>query len=101
MDPRRLPLWHVLRQKHRDDRLWVREKGRALLYNLDKMHCPYTKYKRGTMWTLQNVKIHQLQNGDTVTPTLTLFHIYMHATSNCTQDCVNTCDNFLLKLPPI
>jgi hypothetical protein len=56
----------------------------GLLYNLDKMHCLYTKCKKNTMWTLQNVKIHQLQNGDIVTPTLTLFHIYMHATSNCT-----------------
>jgi len=67
----------VLRQKHRDDRLWVREKGRALLYNLDKMHCPYTKCKKNTMWTLQNVKIHQLQNGDIVTPTLTFTFICM------------------------
>jgi len=39
MDPKRLPLCHVLRQKHKDDRLWVRRKGKALLYNLDKMHC--------------------------------------------------------------
>jgi hypothetical protein len=36
------------------------------------------------MWTLWNVKICLVRNGDNVTPTLTLFHIYMHATSNCT-----------------
>jgi hypothetical protein len=45
MDPKRLPLWHVLKHKHRDDRLWVRGKCRALLYNLDIMHCPCTKCK--------------------------------------------------------
>jgi hypothetical protein len=43
--------------------LWVREKGKALLYNLDIMHFPCTRCKGGTMWTLWNVKIHLLRNG--------------------------------------
>jgi hypothetical protein len=62
MDPRKPPLWHVLRQKPRDDRLWVRGKGRALFYNLDKMHCPCTKCKGGITWTLRNVKLQLWKN---------------------------------------
>jgi len=44
-DKKRLPLWHVRRLQHRDDRLWVREKQRAHFYKLKHIHFPCTNYE--------------------------------------------------------
>jgi hypothetical protein len=47
MDPQRLPFWHLSRHKHRDNRLWKREKKKAILYGLTSLCCPCNNAKDG------------------------------------------------------
>jgi hypothetical protein len=62
-DARILPLWHVRRQQHRDDRLWIREEQHANLYQLKHLHCPCTKCKGHFLYNITNVKEHLIHNG--------------------------------------
>jgi len=61
-NPQILPLLHVKKQQHRDDKLWVREEQRARLYNLKCLHCPCTKCKGHFLYTIGNVRGHLIHN---------------------------------------
>jgi hypothetical protein len=63
MDPRRPPFWHLSRQQHRDDRLWVREEETVMIYKLRKLYCPCSKYEGGKMCTVSNVRDHLVHHG--------------------------------------
>ncbi len=63
MDLWRLPLWHLSRQKHMDNRLWKREEKKAMLYGLISLHCPCNKCKGQFVYALHTIKIQLLLNG--------------------------------------
>ncbi len=62
-DVKRLPLWHVRRQQHWDDRLWIREEQWVNLYQLKHLHCPSTKCKGCFLYNITNVREHLIYNG--------------------------------------
>jgi hypothetical protein len=62
-NPKRLPFWHVRKQQHRDDRLWVKEEQKGRLYNLRRLCCPCIKCKGRFLYTIGNVRGHLIHNG--------------------------------------
>jgi hypothetical protein len=59
----RLLLSDEHRQRLRDDRLWVRERQWARLFNQKMMHCPYLKCKGLSRKMLTTIKEHLIING--------------------------------------
>jgi hypothetical protein len=57
------PLSDVRRQQLRDDRLWVRERERARLFNLKRIHCPCSKCRGRRKLLLATIRDHLIRNG--------------------------------------
>ena len=63
MIPTKLPLSNSRRQRLRDDRLWIRERQRALELNIQKLHCRCTKCWGRRLLYVRNVREHLIRNG--------------------------------------
>ena len=63
MDGGSLPVHDRRRQQHRDDRLWRREKERASMYKLKRIHCPCCRCKGRVQCSLPKVKDHLIHFG--------------------------------------
>ena len=60
----RLPLSDPRRIKARDDKLWIREKKRARLYNFNRIQCPCTLHRgTGLPFRVEEVERHLYKHG--------------------------------------